>query len=377
MTRFLHSADWQLGMTRRFLGDEAQAHYTRARFDAIQSIGRVAKERGCEFLVVCGDVFETNQVDRKTVARALEALGTIEVPVYLLPGNHDPLDAGSIYRQPTFAHRKPAHVHVLESSAPVRVAADVELVGAPWTSKRPLADLVQRACAELEPSDVVARVCVAHGAIDQLSPDRDDPSRISLEGVERLIAERRIHYLALGDRHSRTSVGGTGRIHYSGTPEPTDYDETEPGFVLVVDTSTSPPSIEPVAIGTWRFERRAYDLNGEPDLDALQQSLGETQDKERVVLKLDLVGTLTLRQKSRLDRILDSHADLFAAIEISHSRTELAVAPEESDFGELGLTGFAARALERLRAQSGGAGPEAAVVRDALGLLLRLTERGA
>ena len=39
MVRFVHTSDWQLGMTRHFLEGEAQARYTAARIDAIRSIG--------------------------------------------------------------------------------------------------------------------------------------------------------------------------------------------------------------------------------------------------------------------------------------------------------------------------------------------------
>jgi len=44
MIRFLHTSDWQLGMTRSFLSEEAQARYTQARFDAIRTMGRIAKK---------------------------------------------------------------------------------------------------------------------------------------------------------------------------------------------------------------------------------------------------------------------------------------------------------------------------------------------
>ncbi len=80
MIRFLHTSDWQLGMTRRFLSEEAQARYTQARFDAIRTMGRIAKEKQCQFMLVCGDSFESNQVDRKTVARAIEALKEVAGP---------------------------------------------------------------------------------------------------------------------------------------------------------------------------------------------------------------------------------------------------------------------------------------------------------
>lgn len=35
MVRFLHTADWQLGMTRHYLAGEAEARFRQARIDAI------------------------------------------------------------------------------------------------------------------------------------------------------------------------------------------------------------------------------------------------------------------------------------------------------------------------------------------------------
>jgi hypothetical protein len=55
MICFLHTSDWQLGMTRHFLSEGAQERYSQARFDAIRAMGRIAKEENCQFMLVCGD----------------------------------------------------------------------------------------------------------------------------------------------------------------------------------------------------------------------------------------------------------------------------------------------------------------------------------
>ena len=44
--RFLHTADWQLGMTRHFLAGEAQPRYSAARRDAVAGLGALAAEVG-------------------------------------------------------------------------------------------------------------------------------------------------------------------------------------------------------------------------------------------------------------------------------------------------------------------------------------------
>ncbi|RAF72879.1 DNA repair exonuclease, partial [Burkholderia multivorans] len=114
--RFIATGDWQLGMTAHFLSAEARPRFHRARLDAIRRIGQLAEERGAEFVLVFGDVFESNQLDRAIVSRSFEVLSAFTVPVVLLPGNHDPLDAASIYDSPAFTSRQPEQVRVLRDS---------------------------------------------------------------------------------------------------------------------------------------------------------------------------------------------------------------------------------------------------------------------
>lgn len=377
MVRFLHTSDWQLGMTRHFFDDGAQERFTQARFDALARLAELAREHSAEFVVVAGDVFETNQVDRRTVSNALNGLAQMPCPVFLLPGNHDPLDAGSIYRQPTFEKRRPSGVRVLDSSAPVALRAGVEIVGAPWRSKRPLEDLVQHALRELAPADGVTRIVVAHGAVDALAPDKDNPALIGLAAAEQALERGLAHYIALGDRHSRTQVGASGRIHYSGAPEPTDFDELDPGQALLVDVDSERVSTSPLRVGRWRFVRRAQRLDNDADLEHLRAFLVGELDAARVALKLDLVGALTVRQMAQLEDLLDEQRDLFAALVAQTSQSELLVTPEDSDFGELNLSGFGARTLARLRELAATPGAQQTPAMDALALLIRLAGRDA
>jgi DNA repair exonuclease SbcCD nuclease subunit len=376
--RFLHTADWQIGMTRHFLGAESQARYTAARFEAIRTIGRIAAEEQAEFVVVCGDVFETNQVDRRTVLRTCEALKSIQVPVVLLPGNHDPLDAASVYQSRAFREHAPLHVRVLADREPVEVVRGVEVIGAPWTSKRPLADACAEITSGLAPAREKLRILIGHGAVDVLAPNRDDPALIELVSAEAALADGRIHYLALGDRHSKTSVGASGRVWYAGTPEPTDFDEQDPGYVLLVDVEEDGRvRIRERRVGTWTFLLRSHELATDADLDALARDLDATGDKATTALKLALVGQLSLAQKARLDLLLEHARDLYAAVEVSGSRTELAVIVGADDFAGIELSGFALDAREDLARRAALPGDDGEAARDALALLVRLAGRSA
>ena len=373
MVRFLQTSDWQLGMTRHFLSEGAQERYSQTRFDAIRAMGRIAKDKKCQFVLVCGDAFESNQVDRKTVARALEALKDVSVPVYILPGNHDPLNAVSVYGSSMFIDRKPAHVHVVENAMPLSIADGVELVGAPWMSKRPIANPIEEALAALSPAKGLTRICMGHGAVDLLTPDQESAGVIAVAVLEGALAEGKIHFAALGDRHSLTKVGTSDRIWYSGTPEATDFSETRAGFVLVVEVGDGRVATEEVQIGQWRFiERSRVDLNTDDDVEALRKALEDIENKERTVVRLSLMGSLSLSLQAMLQKHLLAASDVFGAFEVREEA--LLFVPDDADFAELGFSGFADGTVQRLRAKIAEGGAESAVARYALLLLLRLAK---
>ena len=371
MIRFLHTSDWQLGMTRHFLSEGAQERYSQARFDAIRTMGRVSKDQNCQFMLVCGDAFESNQVDQKTVARAMEALKEVPVPVFILPGNHNPLNAASVYRSSTFIERKLAHVNVIESSVPIQIADDVELVGALWTSKRPVDNPIKEAINALEPASNVIRICMGHGAVDTLTPGMEPTGVISVADLEQVIREGKIHFVALGDRHSLTKVGDGDRIWYSGTPESTDFREIQSGYCHVVEISDTSVTTQNIQIGQWRFlERERVDLNTAEDVEALKIWLEDIENKERTVVRLNFVGSLSLT----LDGILQNHLvaanDVFGAFNVRDG--DLLILPDDADFANLDFSGFADGTAQRLRRKIEDGGDESTVAREALMLMLRL-----
>jgi len=378
MVRFLHTGDWQLGMTRHLLSGDAQARYSEARLDAVRHIAGLARVEGCSFVVVCGDVFESNHLDRQVVVRSLDAMAAFDIPLYLLPGNHDPVNAGSVYRSATFRDHCPEQVVLLDSPGIVAVpGVNVELVAAPLNSKQPLEDLVAKACTGLSPSASSFRVVVGHGAVDEGNPNPNNPALISVQVAEEAIRSGCVQYVALGDRHSMTEVGRTGRIWYSGTPLVTDYDEVEiePNNVLLVDLDRDSISVERRPVGAWQFKRRSFDVNNQAEVDTVRDWLESIADKRCTVVKLSFVGTLNLTEKAHLDAVLDHFRDLFAALETWERHTELSVLPDQGDLRDLGLGGFAAEAVVELSGLARSTGPDAVVAQDALGLLYRLAGR--
>lgn len=375
--RFLHTSDWQLGMTRAFLPSGSQARYTDDQIEAVRRMAHLAQEAGCTFAVVAGDVFDSIQPDRQVLSRALDALGSFTVPVFVLPGNHDADTPAAFWSTSDVISRLPGKVFVLRDSVPAKVpGVNAEVVGAPWPSRRPGMDLVSAVIAKLGPPTPGSyRVLVGHGEVDTLSPDPFGPELISVSNLERAVAEHRISYGALGDRHSVTEVGATGAVWYSGAPVATDYGEVAPNQVLVVEIGQGGVSVEPVEVGSWHFIERSFDITGPQSVSFVEKFLDQLPAKERTVVKLSFVGTVNLAAWTMLEGVLEHASDLFAAIQRSATRSDLVVVADGSDLAELELSGFASQALADLVATAAGGGPRSEVAADALMLLYRLAGR--
>ncbi len=362
-------------MTRSFLSEEAQARYTQARFDAIRTMGRIAEGKQCRFMLVCGDSFESNQVERQTVARTIEALKGVTVPVYLLPGNHDPLNAASVYRSSTFIEKKPAYVHVIENTTPIQVGEGFELVGAPWLSKQPNSNPIVDMLKGLSPAGTMKRICVGHGIIDLFTPDKEAENVIAVSGLEAAISEGKVHFISLGDRHSLTKVGYGNSIWYSGTPESTDFREDHSGFCQIVTIDGTKVTTEEVPVGHWRFIEETVDLNTADDVESIHKKLESIPNRERSIVKLNFKGTLTLSMHGVLQSHLLAARDVLAGLVINDDA--LHVAPNNEDFSDLGFSGFADATVKKLREQIDRGGAEGDMARDAFMLLIRLSRETA
>jgi DNA repair exonuclease SbcCD nuclease subunit len=212
---------------------------------------------------------------------------------------------------------------------------------------------------------------MGHGAVDTLAPDRESAGSISVSALEKAVGEGKIHFVALGDRHSLTKVGGSGRIWYSGTPEPTDFRETQSGYAHIVEIGDAGVTTRPFKIGQWRYiECERVDLNTGDDVEALRKSLEEIENKERAVIRLVLVGTLSLTLNGVLMNHLLAAKDVFGVLDVRG--TALLVLPDDTDFTSMGFSGFANGTVKRLRSKIEEGADEATTTREALMLMLRL-----
>ena len=141
MFTFIHSADWQLGARFSQFGAKA-ARLRDARLTTLKRTLDLARDRSVDAFLVAGDLFEDNQVDESLVTAVVELFANYpSIPIYLLPGNHDPASGpDSVWHRKPF-QRAPSHLHVITQSS----AMDM---GGAWLVASPL----QQKISTIDPS---------------------------------------------------------------------------------------------------------------------------------------------------------------------------------------------------------------------------------
>lgn len=308
---FLHTADWQIGMKAAGLGHAAEA-VRRARLAAAERVIELANHRGVECVVIAGDVFEDNGVDPYLVQQVVDILERAACPVFILPGNHDPLVAGSVYNRDIW--QRTTKVTVWRKSEPYPLRPGVVLYPCPYLTRRTAEDPTDW-IPRREPGENVIRIGVAHGSLrgiatsDDLSASMIDPDAAARHDLD---------YLALGHWHSTffypvsspgNDVTGVVRTAYSGTHETSRFGERDSGNVLIVDIPApgEPPRLEQVKSGELSWRQIDRELNSVDDFDILLHALDgeDPSSAAKTLLELTLRGVVSAEVMLRIEHDLE------------------------------------------------------------------------
>jgi DNA repair exonuclease SbcCD nuclease subunit len=284
MVRFLHTADIQLGMRATDAPEVADA-VREQRFLTLERVVSLAQHEKVDFMVVAGDLFEDNQVSAETAYRTARILGSATpIAIYLLPGNHDPLSADSVYHRAAFGDRCPENVVVLGDATPVMLpACECMLCPCPLRERRSSFDPTEQWQGPL--ADAAVKVGVAHGSLAIESMHSGDDHPIRLDAAERLCLD----YLALGHWHSYFSYDP--HTVYAGTPEPTSFGDRDAGSVCLVSIKApgALPSVERRSVG--QLEWLLWDVNlAHASLDDVHQRVEALTRPQQTLLRVVLQG---------------------------------------------------------------------------------------
>jgi DNA repair exonuclease SbcCD nuclease subunit len=321
--KFIHTADWQLGMKAAHVGGAA-SRVREERLAAARRVVGVARDQGAEFVLIAGDTFEDNGVERSLIQKVADILGSSRVPVYLIPGNHDPLTPGSVWEHP--AWKTMEHVHVLREEKPVEIPGGI-LCPCPVKDKRSRKDPT----AWIISGDTGAiRIGLAHGSVEGIQQAEPD------HPIARNAAARAgLDYLALGHWHSTATYAasdGSVRMAYCGTHETTSFGERDSGNVLVVEIAEpgASPLVTPVRTGglTWKVIEK--DIREPGDLFRVRQDIESQDNPGSTLIELRLKGLLAAAERDEVARMEEILASRFLFHHVDSSG--LRPSPEDANW---------------------------------------------
>ncbi|HTI72471.1 MAG TPA: DNA repair exonuclease [Candidatus Limnocylindria bacterium] len=377
-TRFVHTADWQLGKPFAGIADlQKRSLVQQERFEVLKRIGQSAREHQAEFILVAGDLFDSATPTKEVVAAACSAIGALQLPVLAIPGNHDAGSPGSVWHQRFFQTQCSAlapNLRVLLEPVPAEIGSAV-VFPCPLLRRAESVDptaWLRNIDASDERYAGKTRIVLAHGSTHDFGSETDDEEIGSAANQLSLasLPEAAFDYLALGDWHGTKQVGP--KAWYSGTPERDRFpkgESNEPGNCLLVNLHRDvAPEVIKTATARFGWHDLAFDFVDDTGLQALRlrlDSLIAGRAREDL-LRLELSGTLGIAATNLLEEYLEGLEARLLRIKL-YNRTR--VAPTEEEIQSLTLRAsdpLIARVAHRLVIEAAGEGEEAAIARMAL-----------
>ena len=217
-------------------------------------------------------------------------------PVFIIPGNHDPLVPGAVWEDRSWEAAR--NVVVFSENTPYELPG-ATLYPCPLRGKQSDAD--PTSWIRAEGGDRI-HIGLAHGSVegapigewDHPIP-RDAASRSGLD------------YLALGHWHSFGLFGtkDAPRTAYSGTHEPTSFGERDSGNALIVDIEAPgcAPVLTPVRTGGISWISIEEQVDSRDALESVRERIGTLQNPERTLLRVRLSGLMRPDDRDALEEI--------------------------------------------------------------------------
>ena len=303
LVKFIQTSDWQIGMKAGGLGN-AGFLIREERIRSISNIFEIAKENEVDFMLICGDVFEHNHISREDVSKVVTIFNSYpDIPLYLLPGNHDALGPDSVYDRDIF--RRISNLTIFKKCEPLNINSVTfhPFPHEPYYQKNVQTKNLQ-CVKELEG----IHIGVAHGSLIGAVYVSDEDLDYPIDPA--CIEESGIDYLALGHWHSQRQFkdeSGIIRIAYSGTHEQTKYDEDSAGHCLLVEIEGkgAKPKIEPIMCGKLIWKSLDFELRDVASISELSVQLDSVKDCD--MLKLTLIGEIPIEDRVELENRLIFH----------------------------------------------------------------------
>lgn len=321
------------------------------RVEAARRVVNIANEKNCDFLLVAGDTFEDNAVQRTKVQRIGDILAGFNGPVYIISGNHDPLVPGSVWEHAVW---RTENLHVITEAAPLEIPGGT-LFPCPLFEKHSTADPTLWINANDR-----TEICIGlgHGSVEGVQMEEPDYP------IARNAAERAgLDYLGIGHWHSYATYSTNGepaRLVYSGTHETTKFGERNSGNAVLVEIAErgAAPKLTSIQTGGLQWIVWEKEISEAAQLTELLSELEALSDPQDTLLSIRLSGLLPGEGNEALMRLKELASPEAGRFLFAEVIDRLLPAPDDDSWIDNAPPGLMRNVLERLRLYASGGGED-------------------
>ncbi len=318
----LHLADVHLGIPFRHLGIKGRA--TRQKLiENLETAAELALNKNLDLFLISGDLFDSEKTTRDVlnqISRILSRLYESGIKVILIPGNHDPWQPESPYRDAVFQKQGVA-VLTPENQSTVFHELDTAICG--WF---PHPDRPEQ---WIKPADdwhqgKKYRIGMAHGPIT--IPGLNDFDMPPIPG--NWIADSGLDYLALGHWHQFKDVSaGNVAAFYPGSIEMLALGQDDAGNVLLVNLNgQGQAQVQKHKVGRLKLEVLKLDAGELAAGRDLEQEIDSRADSE-MFLDVLIEGRAVAGFEPDIEGLLERAQEKFLRLRI-RDKSKLLLSPE-------------------------------------------------
>ncbi len=298
--RFMHCSDLHLGC--EFVGiskndPELGMRLRDSVFNALDKIVSTVKKEKVDFVIISGDIFDSESETPLTRVKFCDAVAAIKVPCFIVYGNHDtkrkwessiPLPKNAYVFPEQVVHR------TIEKNG--RCLA--EIIGTSFSADSPDTDPT----VGVKKESINFGIGIFHCNVDGAS-EKNDYAPCKLKNL----IKSDIDYWALGHIHKRDILNEYPHVVYSGNTQGMSPKETgEKGVYVVTVTDDRVSDMKFVRTGEIQWLPVTYDITG---FDDLRKVLGSVPGIEKGSML-----TVTFKGRGSLDAVLRLEGDSITEI---------------------------------------------------------------
>ena len=353
MIKIFVTGDNHFGMTYSKYPEVVREQLKNSRYECLQNMVDKAVEEGCEYFVVTGDMFETVNVKKSDVVKAIDILGSFSGgTVLIIPGNHDFYTGDGneqVWRYFKDASAGYSNIVLLNEYEP-RNFGDIIVYPAFCDKKHSEENKLDW----IKDSDIDTdriNIGIAHGAVEGLSLDSEGRyfymSKKELNDIPVdawLIGHTHVPFP--GDLKEDDDKEGY-KIFNAGTHEQTDVgNNTEGcGFIITIDKADGKAAVKARKFVSGRIRHYDFkDVKVFPDNDnaletALKGCFSNITDPQNSIVRINVTGTIKSDEYSRRGEIYKGFEGRFMSCTINDDdlAEEITIDRINAEFSEDGV----------------------------------------